>query len=173
MQTIGCPCYRPFNRQTLPRAQNLKSYLRALDLDDGRVRKHFFNAVDLPLTAAWADLARLLPCLRRFDVRVPERPGAALARPGVVNLAFATFGIEENAIAVVVFEQAFTRTDSANVAGLEIVSGQAHCFGQGRYFLVVHPHIARCAGAAIAALGTLKSQSVLEPRASRHVVSRW
>ena len=93
--------------------------------------------------ASRADLACFLPGLRRADVRLPKGPRAALARPTPRRPAARPAPwIEKDAVAVVVFDQAFV---NVHLAASPSRSPRAHvqAAGQGRDPSLIHPHVTR------------------------------
>src|SRR5205085_1278262 len=105
---------------------------------------------------AGADLARLLPRFRRADVALPERPGAALLGPHLVN-GTAGGAVVKHAVAVELLAQraAAMGEAGAQAAHFRRVLAADGCAGGD--LLVVPPDEARRAVAAVTALRTAKS----------------
>ena len=111
-----------------------------------------FELVQLALAAAGANLAGRFPVLRRLEIRVPEGPRFALPRPRMIDRALARFTIEEDAIAVRKFDQAFARADAAHIFAFEFLDVELDLCRQGRNLFLVYPNVPWRTGAAIAAL---------------------
>jgi hypothetical protein len=120
--------------------------------------------IQLADPAAGADFAGVGPRFGRADIRVPERPGAALPRAGGVDAALAGFGVEEDAIVgLLQLFEAFSDTNFANVLFFKLGNIDADLGGKRGDLFGVHPDVAGRAGAAIAAAGALELQAVLVP----------
>ena len=124
--------YRPYNRQTSAyrnKIRNLQSDFRSAqywgsngsDAEDTAALFDFFDRIELPAATAGADFAGGLPRFGRAEIRIPEGPGSALTRTGLIDLAFSCFGVEENTVAVREFLQAFADTDFPHIEPFELV----------------------------------------------------
>ena len=123
-----------------------------LELKHFALQLNLFQGNELAFAAARADFAGLPPCFFVTKIRVPKRPGFALPGASAVNRAFASFTIEEHAIAVGEFDQRFANAHLSNVLLFERFDGHPLRHRQGCYFFLVHPNEARRTGATIAAL---------------------
>src|SRR5262249_27223146 len=92
----------------------------------------------------------MLPGLGGLDIAFPERPGAALARPHVID-GTSRFAVVEDAIAVGLFAQSTAAAGHARVQADDLFDRLAAEFGDGLDLAVVDPDIAGRAGAALAA----------------------
>src|SRR5947208_16797447 len=88
----------------------------ASQLDYIQPPRDFLGRDQVPLAGAGADFAGVLPGLGRPYVRLPERPGAALGRPRLVDGAADGF-IVKHTIAVGLLAQAAAAMLDARVAG--------------------------------------------------------
>lgn len=156
--------HRLRNRQTSPWCQNLpqscreEGYSTLLDVSDGSLALDLIELVKTALAAAWADFAGFGPILGRFQVRVPEGPCPALAGSGVIDLALSGLVVKKDAISAGSLEQALSDTNQSNIftfKRLDALFPQLLCHCGD--FSLVHPDIAWFTGAAVAALGALKS----------------
>ena len=84
-----------------------------------------------------------LPGRRRGEIRRPERPRAALPRPGFVDPASAACVVEEHAIAVGQLDEALANAHRADVSPLELLDREAHGGGQRLDLGPIDPHVAR------------------------------
>lgn len=117
--------------------------------------------MSLPTSRAY--LARLLPCLRSADIRIPEGPGPALPWPIFVHFAAPRFIVEEYAVAIFELHQALSHANLADIRLFEIGDRKTKPQCQCGNLALVHPYEPWRAGAAIAALRAFESQSVFEP----------
>ena len=122
----------------------------------------------LTAAATRTNAASVFPILRCFQIGVPERPSTALPWPGTIDAALPCLTVEEYAVAVGKFLEALPGSDAANVLVFEFSQILADERGQGRDLLVVDPHMARRAGAAIAALGASEAKSRVIPGKISH-----
>ena len=134
------------------------------DADDRPLGFDLAELVELAGAAAGTGMAGCLPVFGRTDVGVPERPGAALARTGLVNRALAV-GVKENAVEVLFFFffEAFPLTYLADVFCFEIVGLHAGACGEIGDVIFIDPYVAGAAGAAIAAARALELETVFVP----------
>src|SRR5262249_50235126 len=121
----------------------------------------------LALAGARADRARLLPRRRAGDVAVPERPGAALARPHRVDGA-AGRAVVEHAVAVGLLAQGPAAAGHPGVEQLHLFEPVAPVLGDGGQLLVVDRDEAGSARAAVAAARAAEAQPAREPRLAHH-----
>jgi hypothetical protein len=135
-----------------------------LDLENLHRFDDLIKLVEFSLAAARADFAGLLPGILGPDVGIPKGPSAALARAGLVDFAFAGHGIEKDAIAVFVLDQALSDPHFPHVLGLKIGHRHADLLGKLLDLFLVYPNVSGSTRAAIAALGTLESEAILKPR---------
>jgi hypothetical protein len=122
-----------------------------------------FELIERARTAAGTNSTSIRPCIGRANIGIPERPCAALARPGSINAAFARLAVEENAIAVGVFDETFADADLAYISRFKFGNIDAHLGRQPGDVLLIDPHVTWRAGAAIAAARALELQAVLVP----------
>src|SRR5262245_553143 len=121
------------------------------------------------LARARTDLARPLPGFRGGDVALPKRPGAALPRPHRVDGAAGGLVVED-AVAAGLLAQRPAAVGAASVQAGDFLHGLAEELCDGRDFRVVHPDVARLAGAAVAAARAAEAQAVAVP-GFRHAVA--
>ena len=74
----------------------------------------FFESVQTTCSTPWTDFASFLPLATAGQVAVPKGPRSALDRSIFVDRAATGLGVEENAIAVGIFDKAFLYTDAPN-----------------------------------------------------------
>jgi hypothetical protein len=165
---------RGYDRRTRPQTlTNRQSLTLASEAHDGTLCFDLTKLVEPTGAAAGANLAGSLPRLGTSQVRVPEGPGAALPRPGVVHGALSRLAVEEDAVVVVVqLLQALTDADLSNVLRLEFAFIEPDFGGERRDFLLVDPHKTGSTGAAIAAASALEAEAIFVPRrsfSSRHM----
>ena len=120
------------------------------------------------MVAAGAPFGRLGPVGRGRKIRRPKRPCAALTRPNLVYAAFAGIGIEQNAVAVRSFDEAFANSHRADELPLELFDVTPEDFGHRLDFGLVDPNIARFAGTATTATGAGKFQTFFVPMAAHY-----
>src|ERR1022692_2861302 len=114
------------------------------------------------MTGAGADFAGVLPILGRFDVALPEWPGAALAGPSGVDGAAGRL-VVKNTVAVRLLAQAAASMGDVRVHGGHLLGRLVQERGDGVDLFVGNPDVARRAGAAIAALGAAETQTAVIP----------
>src|SRR5262249_32492741 len=131
-------------------------------LEDLQPPRNLLRRDQVSLPRPRADLARLPPVLRRADVALPERPGAALPRPGRVDGA-APFAVVKDAIAVGLLAQAAAPADRPGVQPLGLLRPFAAQVGEVGNLLLRHPDVAWGTGAAVAAAGAAEAQAVGVP----------
>lgn len=117
---------------------------------------NLFQRNQLTAIAAGAMSLGLFPGLGTGKIRIPEGPRPALARPALVDLAGAAFGMEENAIAVGKLDQALTDSNPPYIALFELLHVQFQEPGQPLDFLFIDPDISGRSRATIAALGAFE-----------------
>src|SRR5262249_31547270 len=103
-----------------------------------------------------------LPCLGRLDVTLPEWPSAALRRAHRIDGA-TPLTIPEDAIAVPFLAQSPAAVPDLGVQADHLVDGLAAELSNGGEVVVVDPHEAGFAGAAVAAHRTGEAQTVSVP----------
>src|SRR5262245_23462812 len=132
------------------------------DADDIHPPRDLLRRDQVALPGAGADLTRRLPRLRRDDVALPERPGAALARARRVD---GTPGglVVEHAVAVGLLAERPPPAGQPRVEPRDLLDRFAAELGEGGDFLIRDPDEARLARAALAAAGAAKPQAVLIP----------
>ena len=120
--------------------------------------------MELALATSRANLASLGPSFRRAEIGLPKGPGPALARPCGVDLAFARLAIEENAVSIVVFDEALADPHRTDIPSLEGSNFQANFLCQFGNISLVDPNETGGTGAAIPASCTLETQALFVPR---------
>ena len=124
----------------------------------------FLQCNQLTVVASGTMFRSLFPCLRAGKVRVPERPGLALARPALIDLTGSALAVEENAVPIGKLYQAPADSNTPHISLFEFSGVQ---FQQRRHridFLLVDPDMARRPRAAVAALGALEAKTGVIPR---------
>jgi hypothetical protein len=130
----------------------------------------------VPLSAvnAGAFDVGLAPIVDGGEIFFPKRPCAALAGAHRIHLAAAgmfVFTWQKNAVFAGFFlNEGLPQSHAPAVAGFEVLDRYAQMVGHGLNFVVVDPDIAFIrAGAATAALLTLKGQTILPPGFIFHI----
>jgi hypothetical protein len=77
--------------------------------------------IELAFVAAWTGFGRLPPLAWAFQIGRPERPRPALLGPDFVDAASSRFWVEEDAIAIGVFDQTSASSDVSNEFSFELV----------------------------------------------------
>jgi hypothetical protein len=129
-------------------------------------RSAFFNFaqfIKLSSPAPRTVFTCTLPILGSSQIAVPKRPSSTLARTGVINLAFSSLIVEENAVSVTELFEASADADFSCVLVFEFFDGQFDQFRNPRNLFLVNPDVARRSGATITASGTFELQTVLIP----------
>lgn len=103
------------------------------------------------------------PFFFRFQIGIPERPGATLDGTISVNFAVQVETIKKDAIAVWIFYETFSVADLANKFFFKFIEEEAEEVCQTLDFLVGDPDVAWRSRTASAALLTLKLKSVCVP----------
>jgi len=134
-----------------------------LEVDDGGLLLDLDEGDEFSLVGSGAAFGHFGPGFGGFEVRIPEGPSSALAGTEVVEGAVPLFGIEEDAIVVGLFAESAAGADLAGVDLLEFVEGDFEEVGDGLHLFLVDPDIAGGTGAAVAALGAGKTESILVP----------
>ena len=169
------PYNRPSNRQTPANPQTspdfanrqvvsqaLRAALRPSSPSAGL--RSASSVCSLPLAAAGANAAGVLPVLGRLQVRVPEGPGAALPRAGRIDGAARGSSPSKKTQSPLGNSFRLLRAPTRRTyCVLELSTSMPTQCGQGGDLLVVDPHMARRSGAAIAALRAGESQPVVIP----------
>jgi hypothetical protein len=156
----------PLNPQTLPGFSN--RYVLAAEIAHSHLYQqptgfNLVELVELALSAPRADAASVFPVIWRFQIRVPEGPGAALAGTGLIDSAFAGLAVEKHAITGWKLFEALASPYAANVLVLEFFDAKADSGGEGLELFVIDPNEAGRPGAAVAALGAFKAQASVIP----------
>src|SRR5262245_18760766 len=112
------------------------------------------DRVEQAMSCARAGRLHVAPRLGAFEVRIPERPCAALTGTYRVNRASPGFTVEERAITVRELTQARFLSHGPSVVELHFANRSAKVFGDLFNFLDVHPYETGRASAAVAALRT-------------------
>src|SRR5207244_2972696 len=107
-------------------ATPLTMRIQRLDLDHAAPGFDLFQLIELALAAAGADAAGVLPIVGRLEIGFPERPGAALTGPGLINGAPARLTVQKDTIAVGKLLQALSHSNSPAVIFFEIIGVQTH-----------------------------------------------
>src|SRR5262245_1949613 len=139
--------------------------------DDIHSPSDFLDRNQLALAGAGTRSAHPVPGFPRAQVAVPERPGAALARPHRVDRA-AGAAVVKHAIAVRLLAQRAAAVVFLGMDGDEFFPWLLAELGDGVDFLVVDPNIAGRAGAAVAAAGAREAKPILVPRSEERRVGK-
>ncbi len=115
-----------------------------------------FDAVQLSLPGAGTGLTGFFPVSPRLDIRAPEGPRATLSGAGFVDQTAASLGIEKDAIAIGVFDQARSTTDTADELSAKRVFVHFHRASQGQYFVAIDPYETRFTRTTTTTLRTFK-----------------
>ena len=115
----------------------------------------------MAMVAASARLGRTIPGLGRLEIGLPERPGAALAWSGVIDLALPGFVVEKHAIAAAAiaagrFYQAFANPHFSHILGFHLAHTQPQRGSQGFDLSLVNPDKTWSPCAAVAATSAFK-----------------
>ena len=111
---------------------------------------------------------RLLPCRRAGEIRIPEGPSPALARPRTIDLARSALAVKENTVAVGKFDQTPANSNPPYIAFFKLLDLEFQQCCQRLDFLFVDPDIAGCPGTTITALRALESEAGMIPWSCRH-----
>jgi hypothetical protein len=123
--------------------------------------------IQLAFVAAWTGFGRLPPLAWAFQIGRPERPRPALLGPDFVDAATACLRVEENAVAIGVFDQTSASSDVPNEFSFKTVQIVLHAdLLCDRFdFLLVDPNKSGLGPrAAIATSGALEGQAGSIPR---------
>ena len=133
------------------------------DPNHGGALFDFFERIEL--TFAGTGTARLdfFPAFRAVEVRIPERPGPALARSDRIDGASAGLAVEKRAVAVGKLFESRPTTFEPSVFEFHLANRFAQEPGDLFEFLLINPDVSRCARAAVAALRAGKLQAILVP----------
>src|SRR3972149_2202673 len=121
------------------------------------------------MVTARTAIGGFLPGLRRRQVRRPKRKGATLERSRFVDFTCSPIAVEENAIAVWKFDQAFPNTHLPHVLCFKFNNADFEQCGQRLDFGLVDPDMARGARATITASGAFEFQSLMIPGFLGHI----
>lgn len=136
---------------------------RSSDVTGSRLKLDALQCVQSPAPRSGASVASHFPGVLCFNVRWPERPGAALHRSGRVDLAPAGLRVEEHAVPIRIVPQDPPSPHQLRIQQSHLAQRFAQ-FGSDRGQLFVRdPHRPWCARAAITALRTLESQALRVP----------
>ena len=135
-------------------------------LDQSIIGSRLGNAdriVQCPTIHARTSLAGGIPITAFCQQGLPKWPGTTLLRTIFVDRA--TFALsKENTVIIGLFRQADAAlADRPRVLATKRRFIKPKTFGQGKNLAIVDPHIAWCAGTAVAALGAGEAQSIFEP----------
>ncbi len=96
-------------------------------------------------------------------MRIPERPGATLRWPRLVNLTMACLRIKERAIPVFILRQRHATPHDPSMEKSDLADRFVQNLSNFLQFLIGNPDDSRGTCAAVAALATCKVQSVFVP----------
>ena len=146
----------------------LKSYCSYFDL--------FLLGLDLlwrekrAAITAGAKFRHLFPTVCRFDITLPERPGTALDRPGLVHLARSFLRVKKTTVAMIEFNKRLPKPgDLTHKRRFKLKAVKPHLGGDLLNFRLRDPNVSRLTGSTTTALLTLKLQTGLIPRHGKGV----
>jgi hypothetical protein len=136
---------------------------------EGCLGFNFIEAEKVSFASARTGRLNFTPRLGRFDIRVPERPVAALPRSRRIDSATAFLRIEECAIVILSdFTKAHAPSNRPHMPLKRVGDRRAEELGNRRDFLVVNPDIPLEARATVPALAAGEFQSVFIPGFGAH-----
>ena len=133
-------------------------------MKDGRLCLDLLDRIKLAMPGPGTDFFDALPRFWRFDIRIPERPRAALRGANRIDRAPALFGMQEGAIAAAgEFLEADPIADPPCVLRANFFQRLSQELGDLDELFFVDPDVTFRSRAAIAALRTLEPQAVFVP----------
>lgn len=118
-----------------------------------------FQGIETTAARPGANFAGFLPIPLSFQIRIPERPGSTLDRPGLVDGTTSRLGIEQNTVPIGILNQTAIDSDLAHELVLEVLGRDSHQSGHRINFRLIDPDIPRFPATAITALRASKSET--------------
>lgn len=121
---------------------------------------YFLKRHKIAFVAAWTTFSRLVPRRLRFEIRIPERPGATLARTIFIDRATTCLSIKEHTIPSGPLYERPSNAHSSNELFLENLGSnlhtRRHCIDLG----LIDPDIPLSAGTTVPALRAFKAETL-------------
>jgi len=128
---------------------------------------NLFQTEKRSFSGARTHVTDFFPCVRAFEMGIPEWPCPTLNGPGAINRAFPASGFKECAVSIGKFGQALSAAHDSSVKQPDFSNRFAKILSDFQQFLIRDPHDTRRSSAAVATLSAGELQSVLVPRAGR------
>jgi len=116
------------------------------------------------VAAAGTYPAHIFPIRWAAQVCQPKGPASALLWPGRIDLASPCLGVQKDTVTVGPLHEAPSVSHGPKITGLELFDRHIQMLGQAVDFFGTHPNKARSSTTTPATAGTLKSESLMEPR---------
>jgi len=137
------------------------------DVDDRSTDFDFIKAHKISVTGAGTAALNRLPGFFARQTGVPERPRSTLPGPDRINGTATPVRIKKRAVTIGIFRQRGFPLQRAGLQQSDFADRPAQIICDRLDFLVVNPHGARGAGAAVSTLCAAKLKSLAVPGSCR------
>lgn len=134
------------------------------DVDDRGATFNFLERNEIAAADTRTAQSGAVPGLRALEIRSPKGPRSTLPRPRGIDPAASRRTIEERAISVCEFAKAHATSIESRVLQTNFTNAHPKMIGNRLQLVVIHPDDTRVSRTAVAALSTLKTQTVRVPR---------
>lgn len=148
-------CSSALKNSIEPAASNVDLRSQHLDL---------FQRNEVSFSDSRATFLDALPVRFAGQVRLPERPRSTLSRPSGIDRAASLLRVKVDAVSVGVFGQRYPPSNGASIHQPNFSDWLIEKISDRLNLVLFHPDVTWGAGAAVAALSTLKRKPVPIPR---------